>query len=74
MFLSEERSKQEYAGRIGSPVMYVNHGNHCTTLVAIDGHMTATDETELSTDQEEADTWCFSVRHKHLHLGIKGFP
>jgi len=39
--------------------MYVTHGNHCTKLVAIDGRMTATDETELYTDQEEADTRMF---------------
>lgn len=73
-FLSEEWSKQEYAERIGNRVMYVTHGNHCTKLVAIDGRMTATDETELYTDQEEADTRCFSMRHTHLHLGIKGLP
>ena len=58
-FLSEEWSKQEYAERIGSRVMYVTHGNHCTKLVAIDGHMTATDEAELYTNQEEADTRMF---------------
>ena len=58
-FLSEEWSKQEYAKRIGSCVMYVTHGNHCTKLVAIEGHTKATDETELYTDQEEADTWMF---------------
>ena len=58
-FLSEEWSKQEYAERIGSRVRYVTHGNHCTKLVAIDGRMTATDETELYTDQEEADTRMF---------------
>lgn len=39
--------------------MYVTHGNHCTELVAIDGRMTATDKTELYTDQEEADTRMF---------------
>ena len=58
-FLSEEWSKQEYAKRNGSRVMYVTHGNHCTELVAIDGRMTATDKTELYTDQEEADTQMF---------------
>ena len=58
-FLSEEWSKQEYPERIGSRVMYVTHGNHCTKLVAIDGHMTATDEAELYTNQEEADTRMF---------------
>ena len=61
-FLSEEWSKQEYAERIGSRVMDVTHGNHLTKLVATDGCMTATDETELYTDQEEADTRMF------LHL------
>ena len=58
-FLSEEWSKQEYAERIGSRVMYVTNSNHCIKLVAIDGRMTATDETELYTDQEEADTRMF---------------
>ena len=58
-FLSEEWSKQESAERIGSRVMDVTHGNHCTKLVAIDGCMTANDETELYTDQEEADTRMF---------------
>ena len=58
-FLSEEWSKQEYAQRIGSRVMYVIHRNHCTKLVAIDGRMTATDETELYTYQDEADTRMF---------------
>ena len=58
-FLSEQWSKQEYAERIGNHVMYVTHGNNCTKLVVIDGRMTATEETELYTDQEEADTRMF---------------
>ena len=58
-FLSDKWSKQEYAERIGSHVIYVTHGYHCTKLVAIDGRMTENDETELCTDQEEADTQMF---------------
>ncbi|KAL9976836.1 hypothetical protein ACROYT_G014171 [Oculina patagonica] len=34
--------------------MYVTHGNHCAKLVVIDGRITATDETELHANQEEA--------------------
>ena len=61
--------KQEYAERIGSRVMYVTHGNHCTKLVAIDGRVTATDETELYTDQEEADTRMFLYASHASTLG-----
>ncbi|KAL9976750.1 hypothetical protein ACROYT_G014079 [Oculina patagonica] len=67
-FLSEDWSKEEYAERIGSRVMYVTHDNHYTKLVVIDGHMTATDETELYTDQEEVDTRMFlHVKHASSH-------
>ena len=58
-FLSEEWSKQEYVEGIGSRVMDVTHGNYLAKLVATDGSMTATDETELYADQEEADTRMF---------------
>ena len=74
-FLSEQWSKQEYAERIGNHVMYVTHGNNCTKLVVIDGRMTATEETELYTDQEEADTRMFlhashASSHGHQRVAI----
>ena len=72
-FLSEEWSKQKYAEMIGSREMYVTYGNHCTKHVVIDGHMIAIDETELYTNQEEADTRMFlHVSHasSHGHQGV----
>ena len=74
-FLSQEWSKQEYVERIDSRVMYVTHGNHCKKLVVKHGRMTATDETELYTDQEEADTRMFlhashASSHGHQRVAI----
>ena len=55
--------------------MHVTHANHCTKLVVIDVRMTATDETELYTDQEEADTRMFlhashASSHEHQRVAI----
>ena len=74
-FLSQECSKQEYAERIDSCVIHFTHDNHCTKLVVIDVRMTATDETELYTNQEEADTRNFlhashASSHEHQRVVI----
>ncbi|KAL9973342.1 hypothetical protein ACROYT_G019784 [Oculina patagonica] len=51
-FLSEYRSKEEYAERIGSRVMYVTHGNHCTKLVVIDGRKDKKRAFEMDRDSQ----------------------
>ena len=48
-----------YADKIKDRTFYVSHGDNCTKLVSSNGTTTASDVSELWTNQEEADTRMF---------------
>ena len=48
-----------YADKIKDRTYYVSHGDNCTKLVSSNGTTTASDVSELWTNQEEADTRMF---------------
>ena len=59
-FLVREWSENAvYADKIKDRTYYVSHGDNCTKLVSSNGTTTASDVSELWTNQEEADTRMF---------------
>jgi len=76
-FLVHEWSENAvYADKIKDRTCYVSHGDNCTKLVSSNGTTTASDVSELWTNQEEADTRMFlhaehASQNGHQCIAIK---
>ena len=76
-FLVREWSENAvYADKIKDRTFYVSHGDNCTKLVSSNGTTTASDVSELWTNQEEADTRMFlhaehASQNGHQCIAIK---